>query len=704
MKTIMTILLWIAVISPSWSYSSKDNYVAYSQAPYFHTNQEEINLPLMQTNTSVHIDNNIADILVEQKYQNNSDQPIEAIYTFPASTRAAVYSLKITIEDRVIQAVVQEKQQAKDTYERAKSEGKSAALLEQDQPNIFTMNVANILPGEQIKVELRYTEYLKLLENTYEFVSPAVSLNDNDDFNLYITSGTPLSNINSPSHDISILQINANKVEISLSSDAIPKSTRDFILQFTPASEAIQTGLLLQKGEELKENYFAIQIQPPNRIKQELGINREYLFVIDTSGSMKGFPLSVSKSLVKELVLQLNPWEKFNIVFFAGNSTLLSSTFLNADKENIDKALSLLTNLESGGGTDLITALKTAATIPADEGYIRSIITITDGYVSVDAETYTFINNNLQEFNHFSFGTGNHVDRHIVELIARAGFGQHFISFSEQEARKQGKALLDMIRYPVLTDIDIKFNEFDVYDVQPIFIPDLFANKPITITGKWRGLAQGSIEINARQAGQTWKKNIPIESPVFTSSNALEYIWARQEIQQLQDLYYLDKNDSLRAQITTLGLDFNLLTEFTSFVAIDTLTRTNFSSKESHRQAIGYALPHLTVSLGSLISSLKSKANTKTLRLNGFLLEEIEGDWIDRNHSADIPIYSVSMNSDFFIELKKKFVWLNDLSVLETYYINLGKVSIRFSPNDSYLENKEKSIITLTLSNYEKIN
>ena len=131
-------------------------------------------IPLLSTSADVKIAGVIADVTITQVYKNEGERPIEAIYVFPASTRAAVYYMQMTIGERKIVAKIEERKKAREAYEEARNNGQSASLLEQERPNVFTMNVANIMPGDKILVEMSYTELLIPEGGVYEFVYPTV--------------------------------------------------------------------------------------------------------------------------------------------------------------------------------------------------------------------------------------------------------------------------------------------------------------------------------------------------------------------------------------------------------------------------------------------------------------------------------------------------------------------------------------------------
>src|SRR6185503_11782394 len=296
-------------------------------------------------------------------------------------------------------------------YQAAKAAGHSAALLEQHRPNVFKMNVANILPGDEIVVELRYTELIVPTDGVYELVFPTVvgpryvsraeraAPDATDDhwqanptlhageappgeFKLRgtVNSGIPVKQLGSPSHQIRVTYDGARRAGLELL-DA-KGANRDFILRYQLAGDAIESGLMLY--ESGGEKYFLAMIEPPRRVTPAQVPPRDYLFVLDVSGSMNGFPLDVAKRLMRNLVSGLRPEDTFNVLLFAGDSAVLSPTPLKATPENIRRAITMTDMQAGGGGTELLAALRRAFDMPGGENRSRNVVVVTDGYVSVE--------------------------------------------------------------------------------------------------------------------------------------------------------------------------------------------------------------------------------------------------------------------------------------------------------------------------------
>jgi len=573
-------------------------------SPYFFVKSDDPELdqlPLKSTLVEVNISGVIADVLVTQVYKNEGKRPLEAIYVFPASTRAAVYGMKMTIGERIITAKIAERQDARRQYEQAKEAGKSASLLEQQRPNVFQMNVANILPSDVIKVELRYTELLLPTDKIYAFVYPTVvgpryteQKQDNANpwegwtrnpylhhgesptntfhMNVNLSSGLPIQDVTCASHKVKINYEGPAFSRIELDPAETYGGNRDFILKYRLSGGRIETGLLLFEGE--KENFFLLMMQPPNRVMQEHIPPREYIFIVDVSGSMHGFPLDISKKLLKDLIGNLQPMDRFNVLLFAGGAKLMAEQSLPATQGNIQKALATIERERGGGGTRLLPALKRALALPKAEGCSRTVVIATDGYVAVEAEAFDLIRNNLGHANMFAFGIGSSVNRHLIEGMSRVGMGEPFVITRPEEAPEKAKTFRKLIQSPVLTGINVDFGRFQVYDVEPSSIPDVLADRPVIVFGKWRSKPGGHIEVRGTSGNRPYAESIPVaQAKPLETNSALRYLWARHRIALISDYNRLSPQDERVKEVTTLGLTYNLLTAYTSFVAIDTQVR-----------------------------------------------------------------------------------------------------------------------------------
>ncbi len=627
----VAIAVFATLLLIAWSPAHADDAEARpAESPYFHVKSDDPTLdalPLKGTSVDVRIAGVIADVTVTQLYRNEGQRPIEARYVFPGSTRAAVHAMTVRVGERQIVAQIREKQRARLEYEGARREGKTTALLEQERPNVFAMNVANVLPGDDVRVELRYTELMAPDSGAYRFVfptvvgpryvsaprapavpvpqgerrswdgpaaggSPAVSPDHGAlsatahlkpgvassasfELNVHIDAPLPITDVHSVSHRMEAQGLGGRAVQLALSDDEA-RDNRDFILEYRLAGERTATGLMLYRAPDAPgaENFFLALVEPPKAIAPAQINPRDYIFVVDISGSMHGYPLQTAKLLLRELIGGLRPSDTFNVMLFSGSNRMLSDHSVPATRANIDRALQTIDRMGGGGSTEIVPALRRVAALPKPADVSRSVIVVTDGYVSVENEVFQLVRRNLSQANVFAFGIGSSVNRHLIEGLARAGQGEAFVVTKPEQAAAQAERLRRIIDAPVLTHLKAHFDGLEVYDVEPAALPDVLGGRPVMLWGKWRGEAQGAKLVLEGRAASGDHADI-VEAPTPSGdAAALRHLWARQRIAQLGDDEALVGGQAQREPITALGLKYGLLTSYTSFIAVDQVVRT----------------------------------------------------------------------------------------------------------------------------------
>jgi len=577
-----------------------------TESPYFFVKSDDPSLdqlPLKNTAVDVKIAGVIADVRVTQTYRNEGTRPIEASYVFPGSTRAAVNGLTVRLADRVIEAQIREKQKARQEYDSAKQQGKTAALLEQHLPNVFQMKVANILPGDEVQVELRYNELLVPQSGSYQFVFPTVvgprynsprselsqaqwvaqptlraGVAPSTTFSMKLALDAPVAigELRSITHAIDVQRNDSERrAQVTLAPSAEPADNRDFVLDYRLSGERIESGLMLYPGQGPDaENLFLAMVEPPRSVAAEAISPRDYIFVVDISGSMHGFPLDTAKAMMERLLGGLRPSDTFNVLLFSGSSKMLSPHPVPASRANIEQALEVIRSYSGGGSTELIPALHRAYEEPKADKVSRSIVVVTDGYVTVEREAFELVRRNLSKANLFAFGIGSSVNRHLIEGLARAGMGEPFVITDPMQAPREAARFRRMIESPLLTRVRARFEGLDVYDVEPQALPDVLGERPVVFFGKWRGQPKGRLVVEGQSAEGPWHQQFTVDAKSLRpDAVALRSLWARHRIAALQDQEALEGSDKLREDITALGLRYGLLTQYTSFIAVDEVVR-----------------------------------------------------------------------------------------------------------------------------------
>lgn len=596
MKTIPRTILALAIAGASLA-AAADHEPA---SPYFqiHGEGRADLFPLKETHAEVEIAGGIAQVTLTQTYTNEGDQPIDATYLFPASTGAAVNGMTMTIGDRTLVAKIDRKEEARKTFEKAKAENKSASLLSQQRPNVFQMEVARIMPGDVVKLALRYSELLGPVAGVYEFVLPtaigpryaggaADPIADNPylgeggktaavfSAEMRVSTPLPLRSLACPSHEAKITFLDKNRATLSLADTAPDK---DFIVRYKLAGDSIASGLMLHEGDS--ENFLLLQVEPPVEVGEKDIPARDYVFLIDVSGSMTGFPINLAKNLFHELIGTLRTTDTFNVVLFAGASQTLSPEPLAANPANLERAIALLDSHNGGGGTELAAGLRTALALPVGNDVSRSLVLITDGFISAEVDAFELIRNGAGGTNVFPLGVGSSVNRHLIEGLAHIAGNDSFVVTHSGETRDAVARFRAAISSPVLTGVTVESDGFEMSALQPRRLPDLFAGRPLTLIGKWDGAAEGTVTLSGiTGSGRTYKETFSVSDAAKHADNpALPTLWARETVRSLADYAQLTGRPEVIEEVTQIGLKYELLTPYTSFVAVDEKPRESDAS------------------------------------------------------------------------------------------------------------------------------
>jgi len=569
----------LPVFGPGASSPYFEVWASDAEATASNTNTSRmLNFPLQLTKVEATVSNGIVQAKVTQVYKNDGLDCLNSRYIFPLPTGAAISALVMRIGDRTVEGQIRTRAQARDEFETARDKGQSASLLDQERPNVFAMELANILPAETTEVTVEYTETLNPVDGIFAFTFPTVV---GPRYGQGWAPGSDTSNL--------LTQVNVTMLPACLGLDSNlslavsngQESTQvgasnmngDIVIKFWFTKGDVGAQFLLSQREQ--ERYFSLAIQPPQRrLLQDSQIaRREYLFILDVSGSMTGYPIDLSKKLMVKLLKEnLREGDSLNILLFAGGQAVLNSEGnVPATKESVDDAISWLDeNMRAGGGTQLLPALEKAFRLPRSaKSDSRTIVVMTDGYVTVEKEAFDIVRNNLGEGNVFVFGVGSSVNHYLVEGLARVGYGAPFIVTDETKGDEVVKKLQRYIDTPVLTRLRLTFDgEFKAEELEPPYLPDVFASRPIQVVGKWTGQLSGQVRLTGYlPGGEAWEYSADVAHMNAREVPVVPLLWARSRIATLADYASLGINNT--EKITALGLKYSLMTKYTSFVAVD---------------------------------------------------------------------------------------------------------------------------------------
>ena len=572
------------------------------------------NCPLKHTDVTCDISGFIARVTVRQQFQNPFKEKIEAVYVFPLSQDGAVDRMTMKIGDRLIEGEIKERGEARAIYEQAKAQGKVASLLDQERPNIFTQAVANIEPGAQVDITISYSETLKWKDGEYQFAFPMVvgprympgnmtgepttgwapptdhvpdankisppvtpeGTRAGHDISVAVNldAGLPLRRLDSQQHEVVVDYADAEKTKATIrlkEKKTIPN--KDFVLVYQTTTDEIADAVLAHTDPRGK--FFTLVLQPPKRVRSQLIVPKEMVFTIDKSGSMMGFPIETAKKAMRLCIEGLHPNDTFNLMTFEGGVGFCFPKPVPNTDENRRKALEYLGNLQGSGGTEMMKAIHACLAGQDDPERLRVVCFMTDGYVGNDMAIIDAVQDSAGVARVFSFGIGRSVNRYLLDNMARAGRGEVHYILDEQQAGGAAERFYERVRTPVLTDIELDFGDLKVSELFPANVPDLFSSTPVVVKGQYKQGGKGVITLRGKTGEGKFERKINVALPDDQPENeVLASLWARAKVEHLmnQDLTAAQQgkpNPAIKEEVLGLGLRFHLMTQYTSFVAVE---------------------------------------------------------------------------------------------------------------------------------------
>lgn len=576
-------------------------------------------VPLKHTAVSGSIDGYIATVDVTQQFHNPFSSKIEAVYVFPLPENAAVNEFIMTIGERRIRGIIREREKAEQIYNQARSQGHTASLLTQERPNIFTQKVANIDPGKQIDIQIRYFNTLRYEDGSYEFVFPmvvgprynpagtadgvaAVARNSEGSsqqatsvsylapeersghdvsVSVSINAGLEIQDVRSINHRVDVTPISECERKVTLSADStIPN--RDFVLRYRVAGDQIRSAMMTHQDQHGK--YFTLMVCPPADLKSVERSPMEMVFLLDCSGSMNGQPIQQAKAAIAHALQQLTPRDTFQIIRFSSDSSQLGSDPVVATPANIQKGLAYLQSLNGSGGTEMQAGIRAALEFPHDEGRFRLVSFMTDGFIGNEQQVLETITARLGDSRIFSFGVGQSPNRYLMDRMAVVGRGAvSYLSLNDDAVDVMNR-FLERISHPAMTDLFVDFGEMQVTDVYPQRLPDLIVGRPVILTGRFSG-EPSAVTVGGRIGMNPTSFEVRVRADESEPSSAphpgIAAVWARMKIADLMlagaGSQAAEQHPEARAQVLQTALNYNLMSSFTSFVAVDSLTKTEGS-------------------------------------------------------------------------------------------------------------------------------
>ena len=568
--------------------------------------------PMLGTDVEITVTGLIARTVVTQYFHNPTDAWLEGIYVFPLPQNAAVDTLEVRIGERVIVGEIKERQEAKKIYEQAKAEGKKAALLEQERPNIFTTSVAGIHPQGTVGIRIEYQRELDYRDGVFSLrfpmvvapryipgdaipsfsggsfapdtdqvpdgsrITPPVADPGHGPINpvslrARINVGVAIS-ASSPSHVIDVSKESQGVFEITPAQGAVP-ADRDFVLNWRPALGAAPRAALFTEVFD-GEQYALLMVMPPDAAAASAApLNREVIFVLDTSGSMSGTSFHEARSALRMALRRLNPADTFNVIAFSSQARQLFRQPLAATAVNVAKAISSIEGLDAEGGTEMLSALKLALRNSASGERVRQVVFMTDGAVGNESALFDYIRRHLGKSRLFTVGIGSAPNGYFMKKAAAAGRGSYTYIGTPEEVQEKMSALFTRLESPVLTDIKLHW-QGELPESYPAPVPDLYAGEPLVVVVKAKDLGR-KLSITGMRSGKPWQQSVSLHDGIARAGVARLY--ARRKIESFSlnlsdlraELGYEEARKHLRQSIIETGLRYHLVTRHTSLVAVE---------------------------------------------------------------------------------------------------------------------------------------
>ena len=381
-----------------------------------------------------------------------------------------------------------------------------------------------------------------------------------------------IEGLDSRLHEVEVERPSESRATVRLRNQReIPN--RDFVLRYAVAGDQVKSGVLSHRGDG--DGYVTTILIPPKRVAPAEAAPKELIFVIDRSGSQSGLPLLKAKETMLWTLEHMNPRDTFQIVSFSNSTQKLFDRPRLATPDAVREARRYIRGLEANGGTMMAEAVQEVCAQRADGNRLRIVTLMTDGYIGNDFEVIDLVKRLRGNSRWFPFGTGNGVNRFLLEQMAWHGGGEVDYVLLNEDGDAVARKFWERIASPVLTDLSLEFRDLDVYDVMPHQLSDLWAQKPLLIHARYGSAGSGSVVLRGFRGGEPYEERLDVELPRSRDENSgLASIWARARVDELmaRDLQGLQSGhfpDALKNEIVSVALEHRIVTQFTSFVAVE---------------------------------------------------------------------------------------------------------------------------------------
>jgi Ca-activated chloride channel family protein len=542
-------------------------------------------------------------VRVRQTYLNKETHAVESVYTFPLPADGTLTGFKMECNGRVIEGVVQEREQAFRTYDNAVVAGHGAALLEQERKNVFTANVGNLLPGEQTVIEVQYVQRVALDEGSMRVMiptlvapryipgaptfaasghgsaSPTTQVPDADritptigfapykiTLDLLVDLGREVQ-LDSASHRISVHREAHALYRVTFANHEVSLD-RDIVIEVRGAGTE-QLATCSAHRVSGSDGFVALSILPDLLQVNRARHRTEVLFLIDTSGSMEGDSITQAKDALRVCLRHLREGDRFNILAFESSYTAFSPSSVVFDQRMLERADRWVSKLNASGGTELLAPMTFAA--QSTNGGV--IVLLTDGQVGNEQQILQSVLASMSAKSPsrvYSFGIGTNVSDQLLRDLARETHGA--VEFIHPGERIEHKVVAQFARAiaPRVENLKLTFDGVELAEIAPAELPPLVDAEPWTIFARYEHAGRGTATLTGRSGGEEFAVEIPLNLPERSEKPAIAQLWAAERIRDFSSAK-LDgrRAQAMRERIIELSVTHGVSSQYTSFVVVE---------------------------------------------------------------------------------------------------------------------------------------
>ena len=512
---------------------------------------------------------------IEQMYKNNTKDVLEVEYTFPIVETAAVVGFEINVGDKVLKGVCKETSEAKKEYTENLVKGNSSYLMEQESDNIFRISVGKIASDEEVNIKIKYIDKFDIVDNTITVLMPTLvtprykskitdklfygKVDYTVDFNINVDRALNVNSIECKSHKFKLVEEkDFQKVEV-LNYDM----SKDFKLEINLKNELTSNAITSKTRDGKDMVYLSFMPEIDSSYEDDA---KDYLFIVDVSGSMSGNKIAETKKAVIECLKNLDEGDKFNIVPFESRFEAMSIESLEYNEENLNKAIEYVSKLNAGGGTEILDPIKFALYEKSSD---KVILLFTDGQVGNEEEILKFVNENIDKSRLFPFGIDTNVNAYFIKELAKVGNGKAELIQPNEKIDDKIIRTFARIQTPLLDDIKINYGNNKVLDE----IKEdkcLFNYEFFNVFAKLEEL-KDDIVLEGKILDKTYSWKIS-KDDIRRTDVDLEILFAKQEMDRIEgyirNTWDPQKIEGYKKLIIDLSVKYNINSKYTSFITV----------------------------------------------------------------------------------------------------------------------------------------